>query len=333
MEIKENVSLLNYNSFGIDVKSRLYAEISDPEALIEFDSEQKFMILGGGSDVLFTKDYDGLILRNVYKGLELIDENREHVWLKAHSGEVWQDIVVYAVQRNWGGIENLAYIPGTAGAAPIQNIGAYGVEIKDSLEYVELYSFSEKKMLRYSNEDCCFGYRNSVFKKNAGKEYYITSIVLKLNKFPVLKTDYQDIQAYLQGTQTKIENPESIADIITEIRKNKLPDPEFLGNAGSFFKNPFVSRNHFEQLKKEYPGLKGYPLAKDMVKLQAAQLIELCGWKNIRKNNVGVHEKQALVIVNYGEAKGADVYDYAMAIRKNIKDTFDVSLEAEVIII
>lgn len=331
-------NLLPYNTFGISALASQFVEVNSVTPLQnliqeKLISENPFLILGGGSNILFTKNYEGLVLKNNLKGIEVSRENENYVWLKAAAGEVWHELVMYCVNKNWGGIENLSLIPGTVGAAPMQNIGAYGVEIKDTFEELEAVNIQTGKLEKFNNEQCKFGYRESIFKHEAKGRYFITTVTFKLKKNPVLNTSYGDIETLLK--EWKIDKP-TIADVskaVIAIRQSKLPDPALLGNAGSFFKNPVIEISQFEKLQKNYPTLKSFPAPNGKVKISAAWLIEQAGWKGKRLGNIGVHEKQALVLVNYGGGTGEELIDLAYKIIDSVKEKFEVVLTPEVNII
>ncbi len=305
------------------------------QALAEAEHDE-FLILGGGSNVLLSRDYPGLVIRNNIKGREIVAENEDEVLLKVYSGENWHELVIYCVDRNWGGIENLSLIPGTVGAAPMQNIGAYGVELEQvfhSLEALDLHSFELKAFNKHA---CAFGYRESVFKKQLKGRYFIYSVTLKLSKKPVINASYGDILALLesQGLNADTAGIKDVSEAVIQIRQSKLPDPKELGNSGSFFKNPVIKTDQFISLKKEFPEIKGYDQPESgLVKVPAAWLIEQCGWKGKRIGNTGSHVKQALVLVNYGDAKGQEIWQLAMDIIQSVKLKFGIELEPEVNII
>ena len=331
-------NLLPYNTFGISAFASQFVEVNSVlqlQNLIQEKAilEEPFLILGGGSNILFIKNYEGLVLKNNLKGIEVSRENENYVWLKAAGGEVWHELVMFCVNKNWGGIENLSLIPGTVGAAPMQNIGAYGVEIKDTFEELEAINIQTGELEKFNNEQCKFGYRESIFKHEAKGRYFITSVTFKLNKKPDLNTSYGDIETLLK--EWHIAKP-TIADVskaVIAIRQSKLPDPVLLGNAGSFFKNPVIEFSVFEKLQKNNPTLKSFPAADGKVKIPAAWLIEQAGWKGKRFENIGVHEKQALVLVNYGGGTGKELIDLAYKIIDSVKAKFGVALTPEVNII
>lgn len=303
------------------------------QALVEFPHES-FIFLGGGSNVLFTGNYEGLVLRNCIRGIEIVEENSDYVYLKAYSGENWHDLVMHCVAKNWGGIENLSLIPGTVGAAPMQNIGAYGVELEQVFISLEAFNLHDLRLETFTKEQCNFGYRESVFKRHLKGQYFIYSVTLRLEKHPRIHAEYGDIKQVLANRGIDAANA-TISDIskaVIEIRQSKLPDPKEIGNSGSFFKNPVISAEHFESLKEQYPGIKGFEQYNG-VKVPAAWLIEQCGWKGKRVGNTGSHARQALVLVNYGGATGSEVWQLAQDIIASVEAKFGVKLEPEVNII
>lgn len=286
------------------------------------------LIMGGGSNILFTEDFSGLIILNNIKGIEIIEENNDEVLVSSGGGEVWQDLVMFSLGKNLGGIENLSLIPGSVGAAPIQNIGAYGVELKevmDSLTAIELATGEERT---FSIADCDFGYRNSVFKKELKDKYIITTVTLKLAKNPQLNTSYGVISSLLEEKGIKEPTISDVSKAVIEIRRSKLPDPAELGNAGSFFKNPVVDKIDYEGLKLTFSDIPGY-VNQDTVKIPAAWLIEQCGWKGKRLGNIGVHDKQPLVLVNHGGGTGEEIRDLSIKIRESVITKFGIELEVE----
>lgn len=334
MKVYSNYNLLSCQTFKMNVKANYFAEITSLEELkysLEFlkKNPQPFLVLGGGSNILFTKDFEGLIIKNSLKGKEMVKEDEEHVWIKVRSGENWHELVNYCVESEWNGIENLALIPGTVGAAPIQNIGAYGVELKEVLDSVEALHLATQQICSFSPDECELGYRESIFKKKYKNQFIITAVTLKLNKKPILNFSYSDVKKYLENHQLE-PSIKNIFHAVIHIRKEKLPDPQEIGNAGSFFKNPYISRAHFLQLKEQYPHLPGFPIEENIVKIPAAWLIEQCGWKGYRENGFGVHHKQPLVLVNFGNANGEQIFLLAQKIMKSVKEKFDIQLEPEV---
>jgi UDP-N-acetylmuramate dehydrogenase len=332
MNLIENYSLKHLNTFGIVAIAKHFAVFDDSDQLdelITMSTKQKRLILGGGSNILFTSNFDGHVFKNEISGIDIIKEDEHHVYVKAGAGENWHKFVLFCLERNLAGVENLALIPGNVGASPMQNIGAYGVEIKDVFDDLEAYHISDKKIRTFTHGDCEFGYRDSVFKNRHKGEFIILSVTFRLNKIPVYNTNYGAIEQELE----KMHQPlsiQTIAQAVINIRTSKLPDPNEIGNAGSFFKNPAVSANKYESLKKEFPEIPGYPQHNGSVKLAAGWMIEQCGWKGYRKGDAGCHAKQALVLVNYGNATGKEIYDLSEEIRHSVVNKFGVELEREV---
>ncbi|WP_025142036.1 UDP-N-acetylmuramate dehydrogenase [Pedobacter jeongneungensis] len=334
LQIQENISLKPYNSFGIDVKASYFAEIfseDDLRALFldEVVRSQKLFIIGGGSNVLFTQDYNGLIIKISIKGIksEIIEDK---VYVTAGAGEVWNDLVNYCVDHGFAGIENLSLIPGTVGASPIQNIGAYGVELKDVFESCAAFEIKTGKIKTFTYADCRFGYRESIFKGELKGQYIITSVTFRLSSAAKINTSYGAIETELQARG--IENP-NIADVsaaVSHIRVSKLPDPSTIGNAGSFFKNPVIDKHEFADVVAKHPDVVHYPTADHKIKLAAGWLIEQCGWKGKIVGNTGTWKNQALVLVNHGGATGTEVYHFSEQIIDSVKSTFGVTLEREV---
>jgi UDP-N-acetylmuramate dehydrogenase len=330
MKVLQNISLKPFNSFSIDVNAQYFGQIRSKDELREINGPVPIFILGGGSNVLFTKDVEGLVLLNEIKGIEVIKETKDYVLVRAGGGEVWHDFVEYCIDHGYAGIENLALIPGSVGAAPIQNIGAYGVEVKEVIEQVEGWDIQEKSFRIFQNEECGFGYRDSVFKRNYKGKYLITTVTFRLTKQPIFKTSYGAIQDELNRMGVQLMSIRAIADAVIHIRQSKLPDPKKIGNAGSFFKNPEVSMETFEALKMSYPSIVGYPIGSERIKIAAGWLIEQAGWKGYRKGNYGVHHQQALVLVNYGGATGNEIYQLSEEILASVKTKFNILLEREV---
>ena len=275
--------------------------------------------------MLLCNDYPGLLIRNAIKGLQIVHEDDDHVLLRVYSGESWHETVMYCVERNWGGIENLSLIPGTVGAAPMQNIGAYGVELEQVFDQLEALNLNTLELETFNKTQCAFGYRESVFKRQLKGQYFIYSVTFKLSKKPIIHADYGDIQAILneKGLSAETAGIKDVSDAVIHIRQSKLPDPKVLGNSGSFFKNPQITKEHFEALKLQFPDIKGYP-QNDGIKVPAGWLIEQCGWKGKRVGNTGSHAKQALVLVNYGGATGTEIYQLAQDIIKSVSDKFSI---------
>ena len=338
MNIIENNPLSKLNTFGVDVKAKYFTSINTINELIEVTKTNVFkdlelLILGGGSNILFTKDFDGLVILNNIKGKEIIDQNQQSIFLKIGAGENWHELVMYCVDNGWGGIENLSLIPGNTGTAPMQNIGAYGVEIKETFVELEALEISSGKIVKFNNSDCEFGYRESVFKNKMKNQYIILNITLELKKNPVLNINYGDVKAILESQNIKNPAIKEVSNAIISIRQSKLPDPKKIGNSGSFFKNPIVSLNLLELIKKKYPNVVNYEINENEFKIAAGWLIERAGWKGKKFNNYGVHEKQALVLVNYGLANGMEIFELSEKIILDIKDKFGIKLEREVNII
>ena len=338
MNIIANYPLLKLNTFGLDVKAKYFVSINTVNELIELTKTEVFkdlqlLILGGGSNILFTKDFDGLVILNSIKGKEIIDQTQESIFLKIGAGENWHELVMYTVDNKWGGIENLSLIPGNTGTAPMQNIGAYGVEIKETFVELEALEISSGKIVKFNNSDCEFGYRESVFKNKMKNQYIILNITLELKKNPELNINYGDVKAILESQNINNPSIKDVSDAIISIRQSKLPDPKIIGNSGSFFKNPIVSLNQLELIKKKYPNVVNYKINENEFKIAAGWMIERAGWKGKKFNNYGVHEKQALVLVNYGLANGMEIFNLSEEIILDIKDKFGIKLEREVNII
>jgi UDP-N-acetylmuramate dehydrogenase len=334
MIIEHNISLKHLNTFGIEVYAKEFVVIKSYQDLQAFISQrdltnEKFLMLGGGSNILFTKDYDGLIIKNEITGIELIKEGDQHVWVKVGAGVVWHDFVLYTIEKGWGGLENLSLIPGTVGASPIQNIGAYGVEVKDVIEEVKGIDLKTKQTRTIKSNDCQFEYRSSIFKTNLKNKFLITEVIFKLNKHPKLHVEYGAIKDELKKENMEHPTIKDVSNAVISIRSSKLPDPAVLGNAGSFFKNPVVDQQKLSGLKSLFPSIVSYPFV-DQFKLAAGWLIEQAGWKGYIENNVGCHEKQALVLVNHGGATGAEILSLAQKIQHSVKQKFGVDLEMEV---
>jgi UDP-N-acetylmuramate dehydrogenase len=333
MQIHENFSLLPYNTFRIDVKARYFSAFSNIDELSELIGQKSrltTLILGGGSNILFTKDYAGVVLKNEIKGIELQHEDADHVYVKAGAGENWHHFVLHCINHNWAGVENLSLIPGNVGASPIQNIGAYGVELDDVFWSLEAFHLSERKIHTFTATDCEFGYRDSVFKNQFKNEFAILSVTFQLKKKPIYHISYGAITEELEKMGVKALSIKAVSQAVINIRSSKLPDPQKIANAGSFFKNPEVPTEKYETLKLQFPNIVAYPLAKGNVKLAAGWMIEQAGWKGYRKGDAGCHAKQALVLVNYGNATGKEIYDLSEEILQSVKNKFDVTLEREV---
>lgn len=336
--IRLDESLKSLNTFGLDVSSRLFFAFSSEESLrslwktnlLQLSSP---LVLGGGSNILFTRNYHGLVLKNNIPGRELIKETASHVWVRFGAGEHWHDCVQFAISNNWGGIENLSLIPGSIGAAPVQNIGAYGVELKDCFVELSAFDLVSGKVSTFDKSDCSFGYRDSIFKREGKGRYCILSVTLRLNKIHEFHTQYGDISRMLDTMDVKTLSIKAVSEAVMAIRRSKLPNPEELGNCGSFFKNPVVAASHFELLKKQFPDIRSFPAGEGQVKVPAGWLIEADGWKGKRVGNTGCHQQQALVLVNYGGATGEEVAVHAARIVDSVEAHFGIRLETEVNII
>jgi len=332
--IEENISLRPFNTFGIDASARFFMEVTglvQLQKIVHLKAYPRKLILGGGSNVLFTGDLDFLVVKMGLKGITVVEENSSSVWVKVMAGENWHSLVEWSLERNYGGLENLALIPGNVGTAPVQNIGAYGVELKDCFARCEAMELSTGQMREFSAEECKFGYRDSVFKNAYRNLFAITSVVLKLSKPPhQYQTEYRSLREELERTGIREPGIRDIADCVIKIRKSKLPDPEMIGNAGSFFKNPVVGKKKFDSLQKRFPELVSYPAGEGDRKLAAAWLIDRCGWKGYREGQAGVHHKQALVLVNHGGATGLEIHSLARKIQESVQNQFGVLLEPEV---
>ncbi|HEX7905572.1 MAG TPA: UDP-N-acetylmuramate dehydrogenase [Chitinophagaceae bacterium] len=336
MQIQENISLRPFNTFGIDAKAKYFAcfkNINELSELITLHPKIKTLVLGGGSNILFTQDFDGLVIKNDVKGIEKIKEEDDVVYVKAGAGENWHQFVLHCIENKWAGVENLSLIPGNVGASPMQNIGAYGVEIKELFHELKAWHLKEKCNYTFTLKDCEFGYRDSVFKRKYKDQFVITSVTYKLRKHLLFNISYGAIQQELEKMGVTDLTIKTVSDAVIAIRTSKLPDPKEIGNAGSFFKNPIVGKEKFHHLKQRFEDIVGYENAVDTVKLAAGWLIEQCGWKGFRRGDAGIHAKQALVLVNYGNASGSEVYNLSEEILQSVKDKFDVELEREVNII
>jgi UDP-N-acetylmuramate dehydrogenase len=336
--IKENIDLFPFNTFKISAKARYFTTVTSVQEAQEVFSSpifqnQRHLILGGGSNLLLTADFDGLVVKNEIKGIEVMDETSETISLKVGAGESWHGLVMYCVERNYGGIENLSLIPGTVGAAPMQNIGAYGVEVREVIHKVEAIDLKTGKVKIFFNAECRFGYRESIFKQELKNQYFISSITLSTTKKNHrFNASYGAISQVLQEQQKDL-SVKNISDAVIHIRKSKLPDPAVIGNAGSFFKNPSVNHDVYQNLIGEFPQIPSFPGENGLVKIPAAWLIEQCGWKGKTLGNIGVHKNQALVLVNYGGGEGEKIWALAMSIQQSVKEKFNIDLHPEVNVI
>ncbi len=342
MVIHKDFDLTALNTFGVPAKASYYAEIENEEELLELFNSLEFknnnrMFLGGGSNVLFTKDFDGMVILNKWDGIEVLKEDETSVTLRAMGGGVWHDLVLYAVERGYWGIENLSLIPGTVGAAPMQNIGAYGAELKDTLLRVETYEIQTGDKRVFDRRECNFGYRDSIFKNEAKGKYFISGIILKLSKLENKNIEYRALKDYFEKNKKIPETIKDISDAVIDIRQSKLPDPKVLGNAGSFFKNIFIDEEELRELQQSYPDIPNFrePASLDsgrgdQIKIPAGWLIESCGWKGKKVGHVGMHEKQALVLVNYGGATGKEIKSFAETVMDSVYTKFGLKLTPEV---
>lgn len=338
MKITENQSLKSFNTFGLDVSCRWFAEAGNVEELLNVISEPRFkdvrtMVLGGGSNVLFKNNFDGLIIHNNILGIDIIHEDEQFAMVKSGAGVVWNDLVQFAIQKNFPGLENLSLIPGNVGAAPIQNIGAYGVEIKKTFSELTAVTLNDGSIRTFSSEECRFGYRDSIFKQEAKNKYVIVDVTFKLDKKEVLNTTYGAINDQLKVMNVMNPTILDVSEAVIAIRRSKLPDPKQIGNAGSFFKNPEIAQRQYDELKNNFPDIVGYPTTPGKIKVAAGWLIEKAGWKGNRIGNVGMHEKQALVLVNYGSATGEELIAHARKVQESVRGKFGVVIEMEVNVI
>lgn len=337
MNIQENISLKNYNTFGIDVKARFFVEIAglvQLQKVLELKAYPKKFIISGGSNMLLTKDIDALVVHLKLKGISIVEENENFVEVKAMAGENWHELVMWSLDQGFGGLENLSLIPGNVGTAPIQNIGAYGVELKDVFVSCAAMDVKTGELEGFDNEACEFGYRESIFKNRAKDKYIITSVVLKLTKKDhVLHTGYGSIENELKEKGIVHPTIRDISDAVIAIRRSKLPDPKEIGNSGSFFKNPVISQKAFDRFIKKYPNAPFYEMDDDKFKIPAGWLVEQCGFKGKRFGDAGVHEKQALVLVNHGSATGKEILDLSKKIQDEVQKTFKIKIQPEVNII
>ncbi|MBP6386498.1 MAG: UDP-N-acetylmuramate dehydrogenase [Pseudarcicella sp.] len=335
MQIQKNFSLTQLNTFGIEAFAKFYIEINQLDDLkntlksYPFGSIE-YLILGGGSNILLCDNFDGLVLKNNLKGIEITKEEDDFVYLKVGAGENWHEFVLYCIKNNYAGVENLSLIPGTVGAAPMQNIGAYGVEIKDVFHELEGFHLKKQETDIFQLKDCDFGYRESVFKNKFKGQYFITAVTFKLSKTPNFKISYGDIQKTLEANQVKDLTIKAVSDAVISIRQSKLPDPQKIGNAGSFFKNPEISVDNYNTLKDKFTQMPSYIVNENTVKVPAGWLIEQAGWKGYREGNIGVHEKQALVLVNYGKGNGNDLALLSEKIKASVMEKFGIQLSTEV---
>lgn len=333
MKIQQNISLKPYNTFGIDVLAKRFVSVNSIQELVDIlGVENDIFLLGGGSNMLLTKDIDKLVVHLNIKGIEVFDHENDTVNVHCGAGEDWHQFVLWCISKDFGGLENLSLIPGNVGTSPIQNIGAYGVEIKDVFHELQAVEIASGKIKTFSPEDCQFGYRNSIFKNELKGKYIIANVTFKLTtKSHKLNISYGALKAHLENSGEL--DIRAISDAVIAIRRSKLPDPMVIGNGGSFFKNPVVSKQFFENLLEKHSKIPHYIISDGQVKIPAAWLIEQCGFKGKRFGDAGVHAKQALVLVNYGKASGKEILDLANQIQTKVKESFEITLEIEVNII
>ena len=332
MKIQQNISLKNYNTFGISVNAKRFIAVTSVYELQQLlKTEKELFLLSGGSNMLLTKDIEKLVVHIDIKGISIDKEDENAVYLTVNAGEDWHKFVVWCISNEFGGIENLSLIPGNVGTCPIQNIGAYGVEVKDTITKVEGLEIETGKLVSFSNEACKFGYRNSIFKNTHKGKIILTSVGFKLTKKNhQLNTSYGAIDAELALNKILKPTLKNVSDAVIAIRKSKLPDPKEIGNSGSFFKNPVISKELFLEIQRENPNIPNYPISQTQIKIPAGWLVEQSGFKGKRFGDAGVHEKQALVLVNYGNATGEEIHQLAKKIQATVFTNFKISLEIEV---
>ncbi len=337
MKIYDNFSLKKYNTFGIEAKAKQFVAVhtvAELKTVLEQHQHDKKFILGGGSNMLLTQDIDALVIHVDLKGKRIVKEDDDFVWVESDAGEVWHEFVLWTIDQNFGGLENMSLIPGNVGTTPVQNIGAYGTEIKDTFVSCEAMHINTQTMKTFTKDACHFGYRESVFKQEAKDQYVITSVVFKLTKRNhKINTSYGDITAELAKNNIATPNLKDVSNAVIAIRQSKLPDPKELGNSGSFFKNPVISKSQFEKVQKNFPDVKFFEVSPSEVKVPAGWLIEHAGLKGYRKNDAGVHKNQALVLVNYGNATGQEILDLSRYVQKTVFDKYGIAIEAEVNVI
>ncbi len=338
MQIKNKISLKPFNTFNIDVKAKYFADVNNTHDLKEllgnkYYISEKRVILGGGSNIIFTEDFDGIVIKLNSSEIKRVSETKDNIFIQVDAGVEWDSFVQHTIKNDIGGIENLSLIPGSVGAAPIQNIGAYGVEVKDIIESVNIILLENLKEQTLSNAECNFGYRNSIFKNELKNKFVITSVVFKFRKQNFVNLKYAPLKNHFVGKSENEVTSKDVRDVVIAIRESKLPNPNKIGNAGSFFKNPIIRKEQYDKLKNEYPDLNGYPENNSNIKISAGWLIEKCGLKGKRIGDVGVHEKQALVIVNYGSATGIEIVEFSKMIQREVENRFNIKIIHEVNII
>jgi len=338
MLLQERVSLKNLNTLGINAQARYYIRIDSVQQLrnlllCKTLKHLPRVILGGGSNILFLNNLEGIVIHIAVEGIAVIQEDQEYVWIQAGAGVNWHTLVMHCVRQGYAGIENLSLIPGSVGAAPVQNIGAYEVSLSDVFESLEAIEMHSGIVQTFSQKDCDFGYRDSIFKNTLKTQYIIVSVTLRLHKKPIFQTTYGALQSTLKAMNIQELSIKAISDAVIHIRQSNLPDPALLGNAGSFFKNPIITRQQFERHQHTHPDMPGYAQPGDHVKVPAAWLIEQCGWKGKKRGTVGVHEQHALVLVNYGEGTGQEIYELAQDIQQSVHQQFNIAIMPEVRVI
>ncbi|HNW57233.1 MAG TPA: UDP-N-acetylmuramate dehydrogenase [Bacteroidales bacterium] len=331
--IYKNISLKKYNTFGFDYKADNLVTIKDEDEAVGIlkngkDLKHPLFIIGGGSNLLFTEDFKGTLIHSEIEGINTDYQKNDYVIVSSGSGVIWDDFVEWCVNKGYGGIENLSFIPGSVGASPVQNIGAYGIEAKDIIEKVRAVSVSDGSVSEFTNKECRFGYRNSIFKEELKNKFLVTRVYFRLSTNPILRLDYGSLTDEI--SKLGGANIRNVRQAVVNIRRSKLPDPEVLGNAGSFFKNPLVEKDFANALRKQYPGMPCYDDPSGKIKLAAGWLVDRCEWKGKRTGDAGVHDKQALVLVNYGGASGNEIYNLSEKIKKSVSDKFGIVLEREV---
>ena len=337
MEIQHHFSLKNYNTFGIEAKAKQFVAVHSTEQLkyiLEQRKAEKKFILGGGSNMLLTKDIDALVIHIDLKGKKIIEENDDYVWVESQAGENWHEFVLWTIDQDFGGLENMSLIPGNVGTTPVQNIGAYGTEIKDTFVSCQVITIENQEIKTFSKEECNFGYRESIFKNDVKDQYIITSVVFKLTKKNhKINTSYGDIVAELAKNNRTEPTLKDVSNAVINIRRSKLPDPKELGNSGSFFKNPILLKSDFQKIQHQFPEMKYYEVSETEVKVPAGWLIEQAGFKGKRFGDAGIHKNQALVLVNYGNATGAEILNVSKNIQETIFKKFGINIETEVNVI
>ncbi len=338
MKLESNYPLKSLNTFGLEASAAQYIEVDSTGDVVELAKQGKLkdeniLILGGGSNILLCDDVDNLVVKNNIKYIQKTSQDTNHITVQIGAGEVWHNLVLISLSNNWFGLENMSLIPGTVGAAPMQNIGAYGSEVKDLFVSLEAVDRKTGEIKTFTNEECQFGYRESVFKNKFKNQYFIVSVTLKLSLEADINTSYGAINTVIEEKGIKHPDPKDISDAVIEIRQSKLPDPAQIGNSGSFFKNPEISNDQFEKLKNKFENIVGYPLPNGKTKVPAGWLIENAGWKGFRDGDIGVHKNQALVLVNYGSGKGKDIYDLALKVKASVFDKYGIEINPEVNII